>query len=564
MTKSPRRILIAAALTLGLATGAFLEAQSRGLRAIRQEDMKFPLKFLASPDFRGRSVPSPELDIAGRYIALTAAGLGLKPLFPGGSYTQDVPVEVLTISGARSFLRLTVNGEEYRFPFGSAFGAGRFVREGVVSGTLVFLGLGLSAPELNWDDCAHVDLEGKIAVIMDVSLSRDHPLRPEENRRLLMRRAAALRDRGAVGVVAVVNEEREADLAGNDLTFDAPERLRFPDVETGPGLGPTAASDISAAPFLEVEVRHAVAARLLGISRRELGRMFADLRQGRAVAPRDLPRRRLEISLRVDHAKRLTRNIVAYLEGRDSLLKSEYVVVSSHYDHLPPREGRIYPGADDNASGVVGLFAVARAMEVERPKRSVIFLWDTAEERGLIGSYYFVEHCPVPVEKISADLNLDMISRNDPGHLYVIGSNRLSTELDESIQAMNTRGIDLTLDYAYEDPGHRDMFFFRSDQYPFIRYGVPGVWFFCGTTADYHRESDVEAKVDYAKVEKVARLVYLVAMDIGNRPSLLPLDLNPEVTARGSENMKVDWLKAWRERNAARRSESGAAAARLN
>jgi Zn-dependent M28 family amino/carboxypeptidase len=160
----------------------------------------------------------------------------------------------------------------------------------------------------------------------------------------------------------------------------------------------------------------------------------------------------------------------------------------------------------------------------------------------LLGSYYFVQHCPVPVEKISANLNLDMISRNATDHLYLIGSNKLSSELDASIKAMNgSPGPGLRLDYTYEAPGHPDRFFFRSDQYPYIRYGIPGVWFFCGTTDDYHTEGDVEAKADYVKMEKVSELVYRVAMDIGNRPALLKLDLRPEVKARGPENMKVIW-----------------------
>jgi Zn-dependent M28 family amino/carboxypeptidase len=102
-------------------------------------------------------------------------------------------------------------------------------------------------------------------------------------------------------------------------------------------------------------------------------------------------------------------------------------------------------------------------------------------------------------------------------------------------------GPGLRLDYAYEAPGHPDRFFFRSDQYPYIRYGIPGVWFFCGTTDDYHQEGDVASKADYVKMEKVAELVFLVARDIANKPGLLELDLHPEVKTRGPENMKVAW-----------------------
>ncbi len=189
------------------------------------------------------------------------------------------------------------------------------------------------------------------------------------------------------------------------------------------------------------------------------------------------------------------------------------------------------------------MLSLARAFIEERPRRSVIFVWHTAEERGLIGAYHFVQHCPVPVEKISANLNLDMIARNDPGMIYLIGSKALSTGLDAAIHAANDRSVRLRLDYTYESPLHSDRFFFRSDQLPYIRYGIPGVWFFAGTTPDYHQPNDIVGRCDFAKMEKVTKLVYLTAMDIGNRPGLLELDVNPEVSRRGPGNMKYDWRR---------------------
>lgn len=135
-----------------------------------------------------------------------------------------------------------------------------------------------------------------------------------------------------------------------------------------------------------------------------------------------------------------------------------------------------------------------------------------------------------------------MISRNDTDHLYLIGSNKLSSVLDASVQAMNQKpGPGLKLDYNYEDPAHPDRFFFCSDQYPYIRHGIPRAWFFCGTTEGYHTEGDVEAKADYVKMEKVSKLVYLAAMDIGNKAGLLPFDLHPEVKTRGAHNISVLW-----------------------
>jgi hypothetical protein len=520
------------------------DVTSRALESIRPADMAFHQKFLSSPEFRGRNTPSVEQDIASRYIALVAERIGLKPLLPGGSYYQEVPVEVTTLVPRESGLRLVAAGREQTFRFPDDATAGRSFEPGKASGGIVFLGYGLSAPQLGWDDTAGLDLQGRVAVILDATLPDGHPLKPAENRRLLAGRAGALRERGAAAVVTIITAEREARLAEKGLSFDLPERLKFPDVVTGSGTGalPGTAPPRPGGPFLQVEVRHAAAAAILGWPREELAAMSETLRSGKPVAARKLPGRQLELGIGAATRPDRSFNVMAVLEGADPALKEEYLTISSHHDHNPVREGRIFPGSDDNISGAVGMFEIAEALMLSRPKRSVIFVWNTAEEKGLIGSYQFVQHCPVPAEKISANLNLDMISRNDPGQIYLIGSNKLSSELDASIRAMNAKpGPGLALDYKYEAPGHPDRFFFRSDQYPYIRYGIPAVWFFCGTTEDYHTEGDIEAKVDYAKMEKVSELVYRVAMDIGNKPALLALDLRPEVTARGPENMKVEW-----------------------
>ncbi len=511
---------------------------SRALDSIKAADMTFSMKFLGSPEFHGRNTPSVGLDIASRYIALVAERIGLKPLMPGGSYYQEVPVEVTAVAPCASRLRLEATGRARTFAFPADATVGRSFEAGEASGEIVFVGYGLSAPDLAWDDLAGLDVKGKVAVVLDATLPEGHPLKPVENRRLLAGRTGVLRDRGAAAVVTIISDEREARLTEKGLTFDLPERLRFPDVITTAGTPPTRPRG----PFPQVEVRHEAGVAILGCTREELSAMSASLRQGKPVASKRLAGRRLEVAIGVATRMERSFNVVALLEGADPALRQEYLTLSSHHDHNPDREGRIFPGADDNISGVVGMFEVAEALMIARPKRSVIFVWNTAEEKGLVGSYYFVQHCPVPVEKISANLNLDMISRNDPNEIYLIGSNKLSSELDASIQAMNKKaGLGLTLDYTYEAPSHPDRFFFRSDQYPYIRYGIPAVWFFCGTTADYHTEGDVEAKVDYAKMERVSKLVYLVAMDIGDRPALLKLDLRPEVRSRGPENMKVEW-----------------------
>ncbi|HOW86490.1 MAG TPA: M28 family peptidase [Candidatus Aminicenantes bacterium] len=537
-----RRLAIlfaASGLVLALAGCAGNDA-GRVLDSIRAEDMAFHQKFLSAPEFLGRPTPSAEQDIASRYIALTAERIGLAPLLPGGSYFQEVPVEVLTVAPEASGLRLTTASAERTFAFPADATAGRWFETGRASGEIVFVGYGLAAPELGWDDLAGLDLGGRIAVVLEAILPDNHPLRPADNRRLLGGRAAALRGRGAAAVVTIIDEAREKSLADQGLAFDLPRRTRVLDIDNAaPGAR---AGGSAPAPFVQVEVRHGAGAAILGCPPEDLLRMSGELRGGKRVAPRLFPGRRLEIGVAVTKRRDRAFNVVGVLEGSDPVLKGEYLTVTSHHDHLAVREGRVFPGADDDISGVVGMIEIARALRLAPPKRSVIFVWNTAEELMLLGSYYFVQHCPVPVERISANLNLDMISRNAADHLYLVGSNSLSSELDASIRAMNEApGPGFRLDDAYESPGHPDRFFFRSDQYPYIRYGIPGVWFFCGTTGDYHGAGDVEARTDYAKMVKVCRLVCRVALDIGGKPALLKLDRRPEVASRGPRNMAVAW-----------------------
>jgi hypothetical protein len=533
-----------------------LAAQTKGLKAISAEDMKPHLKFLGSKEFRGRNAPSAELNIASRYIAITADRIGLKPLMPNGSYYQDVPVEVTTISAAKSYLRIVGESGEQKFYFPHAFTTNiRADVQWAIAGGLVFLGSAVYGANPSPEAFADVDLRGKICVYLEMPRPADASgQRGVMLGGLPLGWSQALREKGALGLVRIISRQRENNLAEKGLTFDVSERLRFLDIETAiprpaapsgpvPASSAAAGAQAAATPFYTIDVRHEVGAAILGVTRAEFDKMFETIGQGQPLPARSLDGKTLEVAIFMQQRKETTPNVVAYLPGSDPKLREEYVVIGSHHDHLGVREARIFPGADDNASGAVAMLELARALFVERPKRSVIFVWHTAEEKGLIGSYYFVQHCPIPVEKISADLNLDMVSRNDPNGIYLIGSNKVSTELDKTIRAMNDRSIHMTLDYKYEDPGHPDRFFFRSDQYPYIRYGIPGVWFFCGTTEDYHQETDVEEKADYKKMEKVTKLVYLVAMDIGNKPGLLKLDVSPDITNRGKHNMKIVWQR---------------------
>jgi hypothetical protein len=527
------RLLTALLLVATLAPSA--AGQAKGVQAIRADEMKFHVALLGAPEFRGRNTPSAELEIASKYIALTAERLGLKPLMPGGSYFQELALDITRLSEASSRLSVTTASSTTTWRAPAAFGVrGRWVSAASASGGVVFLGLGANAPALGWDDFAGLDLRGRVVVILDAQLPVSHPLRQAENRALVSRRATLAREKGAAAVLTVIPKEREAALASKNLSFDNVERGRPLDTEVSLGSGFVPA-------VFQVDLRHEAAAGLLGLTRAELDRLFDQVAAGQRPPSRDVPDRQAEVAIGFDARRGATRNVVAMIEGRDPVLRNEYIVIGSHHDGVGYREDLVFPGADDDVSGVVAMFSIGRALLVERPKRSVVFVWHTGEEKGLYGAHYFASHSPVPIEKISANLNLDMLSRNDPNGIYLIGSNKVSLALDRAIVEANARSAKLSLDYTFQDQAHPDRFFFRSDHYPYLRYGIPAVWFFCGTTDDYHQPLDVEARVDYAKMEKVTRLVYLVAMDVGNRPALLPLDADARVTTRGAHNLKIDW-----------------------
>lgn len=221
-------------------------------------------------------------------------------------------------------------------------------------------------------------------------------------------------------------------------------------------------------------------------------------------------------------------NIWAYIEGTEK--PDEVLVISAHYDHVGMKNGEVFNGADDDGSGTVALLEIAQAfMQAKKdgfgPKRSILFLHVTGEEHGLHGSRYYSEHPLFPVANTIADLNIDMIGRRDDDHkdngnyVYVIGSDRLSSELHNINEDANKKYTNLTLDYRYNDRNDPNQFYFRSDHYNFAKKGIPIIFYFNGVHADYHKESDEPEKIEYNLLAKRAQLAFVTAWELANRPT---------------------------------------------
>jgi Zn-dependent M28 family amino/carboxypeptidase len=211
------------------------------------------------------------------------------------------------------------------------------------------------------------------------------------------------------------------------------------------------------------------------------------------------------------------------------------VVVSAHYDHLGKRGESIYHGADDNGSGTSTVLEITQAMvEAKKkgigPRRSVLCLLMTGEEKGLLGSKYYVTFPIFPLEKTVADINIDMVGRVDekykdnPNYIYVIGADKLSSDLHNINEEVNKTYTNLTLDYTYNDENDPNRYYYRSDHYNFAEQGIPAIFYFNGTHDDYHMPSDTVDKINFEKMAKIGKLAFYTAWEIANRDERIKVD----------------------------------------
>ena len=219
-------------------------------------------------------------------------------------------------------------------------------------------------------------------------------------------------------------------------------------------------------------------------------------------------------------------NIWAFIEGSEK--PDEIIVISAHYDHVGIKKGKVFNGADDDGSGTVAVLEIAKAFQIAKneghgPKRSILFLHVTGEEHGLHGSRFYSENPLFPLANTITDINIDMIGRRDEAHagsnnyVYVIGANRLSTDLDNICTLANAKYTNLELDYKYNDPKDPNHFYERSDHYNFAKNGVPSVFLFNGVHADYHKPTDSPDKIEYDALTKRAQFAFVTAWELANR-----------------------------------------------
>jgi hypothetical protein len=499
-----------------------------GLDTIRADALKGHTFFLAAPEMGGRDSLSLEGRIAANYIASFFYRFELKPVGDGGTYFQQFPMSEAYVDRARTGLRATINvpsgaSATRAYTLGSDFTLAR--QGGVdvdVSAPLVFAGYGIDAPEYGYNDYAGLDVRGKIVMV----LSREPQAGDARSRfkgtwdtyhAYPAWKPEVARRYGASGILIVQGPPRRPPRQASGPTNGQIRSDRPNHSLTSPFW------DL---PVFTIESR--VANDLLAAS----GKTVADLQAAidRSGAPQSMPIPGVTIGMRRAISERRivqTRNVLGVIEGSDPKLKDEYVVVTGHYDHVGQKPPFIFHGADDNASACAAVIAIAEAFRTSatRPKRSILLLVFEAEEDFLQGAFHYVDHPVVPLDRTVAVLNMDMIGRDEESATWnvkaadsrdsvnVVGT-LYSPDLRNAIERENQQ-IGLRLDYK-TDGDDRENWFNRSDHYPFAIKGVPMVLFNTGEHPDYHTANDTWDRINYPKMERIVRLVYLSARSLAD------------------------------------------------
>lgn len=474
--------------------------------SITQDELKTHLFIYASDEFQGRETGSPGQKKAVEYLKKYYEKLGIPAAKTNGDYFQKVPLQKMSapdgsLSVGSSVFQL---GEEI-----VAFtGANNTYKE------VVYIGYGIE--EESYSDYSTIDVEGKAVLIKS-----GEPKNDDGSFLLSGNQEASVWSSMSEGIGKKTTLAFEKG-AQAILYYDAENYARYQQYFT------YIKNSKNPKMSLRDETNNNA---LLVIDKTVATLLHKDIVEDHVSKsiPVDL-KFQIESTGWVD-----SENVVAFIKG--STKPEEYVIVSSHLDHIGVTpDGQVNNGADDDGSGSVALLEIAQAFKKAKdagngPRRSLVFLHVTGEEKGLLGSKYYTDYDPIfPLEQTVADLNIDMVGRIDPkregdrNYVYLIGSDKLSTELHELSEEVNEKYMQIELDYTYNDDNDPNRFYYRSDHYNFAKNNIPIIFYFNGTHEDYHRPGDTPDKINYDLLENRTRLVFYTAWELANRENRITVD----------------------------------------
>jgi hypothetical protein len=518
-------------------------AERKLTEAITAAQMSDYLYFIASDAMEGRDTPSRGLDVTAEFLKMNLSRWGFKPAGDKGTFFQKMELASETVDPVNNVLQ--VGGTT--FSLNTDFF--RMGGNGSASALMVFAGNGWTVRSKNIDPFRGVAVRGKIVVLTGDGFPHPSTL-----------------TRPPSGVT-------EADLQGtNGVDWSDPATHAIANGAAGILLiaSPQAQSgwaqiqrSYSRGNLYPTKLRDAPRQLpIMIVSSRVADAIFAGSPSARTATSAVALNETASMTAMGRREIKFTQNVVALWEGRDPVLKSEMVAIGAHYDHVGTNpnasgEDKIWNGADDDGSGTVAVLSIAEALARSklRPRRSILLVWHAGEEKGLWGAEYFNKFPTVDIKKVTAQLNIDMIGRSldpnkvikcdQPGkrcnenltkanEIYVIGSEMMSSTLGAITKNTNNAFLKMDYNYKYDDPKDEERFFFRSDHFHYAVNGIPIAFWFDGVHEDYHQPSDHADKIDYKKMERVARTIFLTMWELSDLPARPKIDkqLPPELTQR--------------------------------
>lgn len=526
--------LLALLIVAAVSTGTAAQSPAPFNDSIRVAELEADLHFLAGDGFRGRLVGTPENALAADWVRSRFARAGLKPGAPNGTFIQTTHLMVATLGEGNRLDVHAAGGVALNLRPEQDFYPQRFSASGTVRAPVVYAGFGIHAPALRYDDYGD-RVKGRIALILDHEPGERDPDSPFDGvvtaeAAVPIKKVLAAQEKGAVGVLFVTDVHNHPDAQN----FEAAARAFWP--PTPPRIDRFTLGSWADRVRIPVgQVSPALAETLV----RGTGRTLMELSKAAesATGYAGLPLDGVEVTLTtsVNRHTVVDRNVLAMVEGSDPRLKDEVVIVSAHYDHEGADGNVVFAGADDDGSGTVALVEIADAYALaaaagRRPKRTVLFAAWGSEERGpLLGAWAYTEQPTFPLARTVAVLNMDMIGRNEEVpvgggprfnglEVQTAESNRNAVNilgysrhpaLASTVERVNKAGYGLELKMRYDN--NRSNLLRRSDQWPFLQNGVPALWFHTGLHPDYHTQYDRPERINYQKLERIARLVHQVS-----------------------------------------------------
>ncbi len=498
--------------------------EERLAETINAQDLNRHLSILASDEMEGRETGEPGQKKAAAYIAEIFKGLGLPAIGDDNGYFQHYSY----ISEYWTEIRMEVNGQPvkhltdfYSFPAQNAD------RDWIEYDEVVFLGYGID--DSRYNDYKHApDVKGKaILIYTGEPLSKDSistvtgKRGPSEWSTDISRKLKAARAHGASTVFIIDNDFKQHVRAARRTIIGTGMNM---------GWGENPEENYANSCFITSDM----AKDIVGNQFKRLAKASTRLLEKGKLKPVALPAK-IRILQKKKVRQLLGENVLGYVEGTDPKLKDEVVVLSAHYDHIGKQGDEIYNGADDNGTGSSAALEICQALvEAKRngmgPRRSVLVLLVSGEEKGLLGSQYYVAHPVFPLSNTVADVNVDMIGRVDnkhadnPNYIYVIGADRLSSELHEINEKANSTYTHLELDYTYNAEDDPNRYYYRSDHYNFAVNGIPAIFYFSGTHADYHRPTDTIEKINFEKMTKISKLIFHTVWTLSTQDRRIVVD----------------------------------------